>query len=190
MSSPEGRLAPEERATLLDVARRSIECGLAEGRPLAIGDPGGSAALRELRSSFVTLHREGGLRGCVGALEARRPLLVDVAESAYGAAFRDPRFPPLAGWELADLEISVSVLSALEPVPTTSEADLLARLRPRRDGIVLREGGRSATFLPAVWESLAEPAEFLRALKRKAGLPADHWSPRLEVSRYTVESFS
>jgi AmmeMemoRadiSam system protein A len=173
-------------AALLALARASIEHGVAHGRALPVEPAGYEAALREPGASFVTLQRGGALRGCIGSLEARRALVVDVAENAFGAAFRDPRFPPLAAAELAGLEVHLALLSALEPLAAASEADLLAQLRPGIDGLVLRLGARRATFLPAVWEDLPEPAAFLRQLLRKAELPADAWPRGAEVWRYTV----
>jgi AmmeMemoRadiSam system protein A len=176
------------RAALLDVALRSIESGVRTGEPLSVDPDDFPLALREPRATFVTLRRAGALRGCVGALVASRPLVADVAHSAFAAAFRDARFPALDAAELDDLEIHISVLSALEPFPVRGEADLLDRVRPGVDGLVLRDGARQGTFLPAVWGSIPEPADFLRELKHKAGLPLDGWSESWEVLRYTVES--
>jgi len=192
MSSAE-RAKPPQRSNagkllLLDVARRSIECGLRTGEPCVIDPYAYPAEIREQRASFVTLRRLGELRGCLGALEVRRPLVSDVAHSAFGAAFRDYRFPPLESHELEDLEIHISILSALEPLSASDEDALLDRVRPGIDGLVVRDGSRQGTFLPSVWESLPEPAAFWRELKRKAGLPADAWSSRWEIFRYTVES--
>jgi hypothetical protein len=181
--------SPERRA-LLDVARDSIQAGLASGRPLAPDPAAYPEPLRALRTSFVTLHRHAALRGCIGGLEPLRPLVADVAEHAFAAAFRDPRFPPLAEGELEGLEVQVSILSPLEPLAFASEPALLAQLRPGTDGLVIEVAGRRATFLPAVWSGLPEPREFLRELKRKAGLDPDFWSPALRARRYTVESLS
>jgi AmmeMemoRadiSam system protein A len=172
--------------TLRAVARASIEHWLAEGRPLAVEAAAYPAELREPGASFVTLERRGVLRGCIGSLEAQRPLVDDVALNAFGAAFRDPRFPPLAAEELPGLDVSVSVLSPLEPMAARSEAALLAQLRPGIDGLVLRAGERRATFLPAVWKELPEPAAFLRQLKRKAELGEAEWPPGTQALRYTV----
>lgn len=176
------------KAILLDIARRSIECGLRSGQPLVVDPDAYPAELVELRATFVTLHRAGELRGCLGGLVANRPLVVDVAHSAFGAAFRDSRFPRLAEHELEDLEIHVSILSPLEPLSVADEASLLAAIRPGVDGLVVRDGRRQGTFLPSVWESLREPRVFWRELKRKAGLPVDAWSSHWEIFRYTVES--
>lgn len=184
MSSPEPRGARE----LIEVARASIETGLRTGRPLAPDPLAYPEPLRAVRASFVTLHREGGLRGCIGGLVALRPLVADVAEHAFAAAFRDPRFPPLSAHELGGLDVHVSILSPLEPLAFASEEDLVAQLRPGVDGLVLEAAGRRGTFLPAVWEAVPEPREFLRELKRKAGLAPDFWSGAVRVQRYTVES--
>ncbi len=190
MSSPEAAHAARRDALLLDVARRSIECGARTGEGLAV-DPGAfPEALREPRATFVTLHLGGELRGCVGALEARAPLVVDVAKSAFGAAFRDSRFAPVRGEDVAGLDIHIAILSPLERIAVASEAALLAALRPGVDGVVLRDGTCQGTFLPAVWERLPEPRRFVEELKRKAGLRPDHWSKTVEVSRYSVESIS
>jgi uncharacterized protein len=146
--------------------------------------------LDELRASFVTLMRNHGLRGCIGSLEARRGLLEDVIHNAAAAAFRDPRFPPLRSAELPELEIEISVLSPSAPLPVDDRADLLRRLEPGRHGLILQEGARRATFLPAVWESLPSPEDFLSQLLLKAGLSRDHWSDRLRFFVYTTESFA
>ena len=185
MSSAEPR-AVGPRTSLRSLAREAIEFGLREGREPA-PDPGRyEPELRSPGASFVTLRRRGELRGCTGSLEAVRPLVEDVARNAWRSASADPRFPPLDFSELDDLEISVSVLSPLEPFPAASEEALLAHLRPGVDGLVLHEGGCRATFLPSVWVSLPEPREFLDALRQKAGLPRGHWSVALRFERYTT----
>jgi AmmeMemoRadiSam system protein A len=181
-------LDPAHVDTLLVVAGRAIEQSLRTGTPWLPDPLGHAAALREKRATFVTLRREGELRGCVGTLEAVRPLVVDVAHNAWAAAFRDPRFPPLEAAECAGLDIHLSLLRPTEPLDFGSEEDLLGQLRPGVDGLILEEDGCRGTFLPGVWESLPEPRAFLRELKRKAGLPADHWSDRIRAHRYTVES--
>jgi len=178
-----------DRVALLELARASIRAGL-EGDEARVRAADYPAALQAPRASFVTLNVAAQLRGCIGTLEAHQPLVLDVAQNAFAAAFRDPRFPALGRDEFARIEIHISVLSVPEPVPVASEADLLARLRPGVDGLIIEEGYRRGTFLPAVWESLPEPSEFLRHLKRKAGLPADYWSAGIRIRRYTVESIS
>ncbi len=140
-------------------------------------------------ATFVTLMREGKLRGCIGSLEAHRSLATDVAENAFAAAFRDPRFPPLTAGELAATRIEVSLLEAAQPLVVSDEADALARLCPGSDGLILTRGGRRATFLPQVWETLPEPRSFLRQLKVKAGLPADFWDEEIVLERYGVQKW-
>jgi len=186
--SKETPRASSGKALLLDVARQSIEWGLRTGQPLAVDPDAYPPELGKLRATFVTLRRNGELRGCVGGLVASRPLVADVARSAFGAAFRDNRFPPLEASELEQLEIHISILSPLEPLSAPDEKALLEAIRPGIDGLVVRDGARQGTFLPAVWESLPEPAAFWRELKRKAGLPLDTWSSRWEIFHYTVES--
>ncbi|MFM8330702.1 MAG: AmmeMemoRadiSam system protein A [Candidatus Methylumidiphilus sp.] len=177
----------EQRQTLLRLARDSIRQGLDVGRPLAVDVTALPPPLQAVRASFVTLQKHGELRGCIGMLEAVRPLAQDIAENAYAAAFRDPRFPPLAADEWADLDIHLSLLTPAEPMRFSSEQDLLAQLRPGVDGLILEEGRRRGTFLPSVWEQLPEPAQFLEHLKRKAGLPGGYWSDTLKVWRYRAE---
>jgi AmmeMemoRadiSam system protein A len=145
--------------------------------------------LAEPGATFVTLTQHGQLRGCIGSLEAQRPLALDVAENALAAAFRDHRFAPLRADEFARTRVEVSLLTAPEPFPVSSEADALARLRPGIDGLVLRYGQRRATFLPQVWEALPEPRQFMAQLKLKAGLPADFWHAQVSLARYGVQKW-
>ncbi|CAK0782114.1 AmmeMemoRadiSam system protein A [Gammaproteobacteria bacterium] len=191
-ASPE-RLAEPDRATLLALARSAIEYGLTHRRPPPVDPKTYSISLQAIRATFVTLTRRGNLRGCIGQLTATRPLVVDVAENAFAAAFRDPRFPPLTAPELSELELHLSILTPSTPLAFSSEADLLSQLQSGVDGLILEETPPGdlarATFLPAVWESLPNPQDFLRHLKRKAGLPADYWSPTLRAFRYRTESF-
>ena len=168
------------------MAERSIDHGLREGTALRIDADAHPEALRRPCGSFVTLRRNGELRGCIGDLEGRRPLVVGVAEHAFAAAFRDPRFPPLGPDERGDLTLEISVLSPLDLLDVASEEELLDAVRPGTDGLVLRDGALGGTFLPAVWEGLPEPGRFLAELRRKAGMPQGHGSPTLEVWRYTT----
>jgi len=178
-------LDSEKGATLLKLARSEIASKL--GEPAA--KPVKAAWLQEPGASFVTLTRQGELRGCIGTLEAHRPLGVDVRENAVAAAFRDPRFMPLTRGEFDDVRVEVSVLSPTEPLQVKDESAALAVLRPNIDGVVFEYGHYRSTFLPQVWEQLPKPAEFLAHLKRKAGLPVDFWADQVRLSRYTVSKW-
>ena len=145
--------------------------------------------LRQAGATFVTLTRDGELRGCIGSLEARRPLSVDVAENAVAAAFHDPRFAGMTREEWPGVRVEVSLLSAPKPMRFADEADLLSQIRVGEDGLILECDGRRATFLPQVWESLPEKLRFLRELVRKAGLSSDTRLARCKVSRYTVSKW-
>jgi AmmeMemoRadiSam system protein A len=184
MSSAEPR--PSASPSLRAFALECIVYSLAQGRERAVDPCRYPSAWREPGACFVTLRIRGALRGCTGSLEALHPLVCDVARNAYRSAFCDPRFPALSPEELPEIEIKVAVLSAPQPFEVSSEDELLARLRPGVDGLVLREGPHAATFLPAVWESLPEPRAFLDALREKAGLPRGHWSLALRFERYTT----
>lgn len=183
------RLTDDHRTELLKVARAAIGERLRDNF-LTIQSTDYATPLRDVRATFVTLHIDGVLRGCIGTLDATRALVADVAHNARAAAFDDPRFPELAWHEYERLTIHISILSPAEPMIFSTEAELLAQLRPNVDGLVLEAGARRGTFLPAVWESLPDPRDFLRHLKHKAGLPPDYWSDDLRVQRYTVESIS
>ncbi|HLN22806.1 MAG TPA: AmmeMemoRadiSam system protein B, partial [Patescibacteria group bacterium] len=182
--SPEAALH-RHAATLLEIAHANIESMLTSGHP---APPATDIAplLRGDGASFVTLRRDGDLRGCIGSATAWRALADDVADNAIKAAFADPRFPPLTPAELDGLDISVSVLTPPQPMTITGEADLLAQLRPGQDGLIIADGERSALFLPSVWEVLPDPAEFLAQLKRKAGMRPDHGSSRLTAQRFSA----
>jgi len=182
-------LDDHERKTLLQVAADSVRHGLATGQALEVEVADYSAALQQPGASFVTLTIQRQLRGCIGMLQATRPLVEDVAQNAYAAAFEDTRFPPLSTAEYDQLEYHISILNPAEAIEFESEADLLQQLRPGIDGLILEERGRRATFLPSVWESLPQAADFLRHLKMKAGLAPDYWSNTLHAQRYTVEDF-
>lgn len=144
------------------------------------------AALDQPGASFVTLTRQGDLRGCIGSLEAHRPLGLDVRENALAAAFRDPRFAPLAVEEFEHTRVEVSLLTPAMAISFRDEADFLAQLRPGVDGIVFQYGRHRSTFLPQVWESLPEPQQFMQQLKRKAGLPPNFWHEAVSIARYEV----
>jgi AmmeMemoRadiSam system protein B/AmmeMemoRadiSam system protein A len=186
-AKPAGTLDAAQQRQLLELARASIRHGLDHGRPLPVDLASLPQPFKIPRASFATLEIDGQLRGCIGSLEAHRPLAEDIAHNAYAAAFQDPRFPPLRESELARLDIHLSLLTPAEPMVFQSEQDLLSQLRPGVDGLILVEGGRRGTFLPSVWEQLPNPVEFLEHLKLKAGLPKGYWSDSLKVYRYTSE---
>ena len=174
---------------LLPLARAAIARHLGPDEPAAPDAPWLDAP----GACFVTLTSGrtpgGALRGCIGTLEAHRPLREDVEANAVAAATRDPRFPPLSRAELEDTVVEVSVLSAPTALPVAGEAELLARLRPGVDGVILSDARHRATFLPQVWEQLPDPADFLAHLRRKAGLPAGHWERDLTIETYTVTAW-
>jgi AmmeMemoRadiSam system protein A len=142
--------------------------------------------LRQAGATFITLTKDGELRGCIGSLEARRPLGADVAENAVAAAFHDPRFTPMTREEWPSVRVEVSLLSAAKPMRFADQADLLSQIRVGEDGLIIECDGRRATFLPQVWESIPEKVMFLRELLRKAGLASDTRLGRCQVWRYTV----
>jgi AmmeMemoRadiSam system protein A len=145
--------------------------------------------LEEPGAIFVTLTLQGQLRGCIGSLEAYRPLIEDVQRNAMASAFRDPRFPPLSKEEFADVLIEVSLLSKPELIRHNSEEDALAQLTPGRDGVTIEYGQNRATYLPQVWAQLPDPHDFIAHLKQKAGLPEDFWSADIKLSHYTVQKW-
>ncbi|TCJ13508.1 AmmeMemoRadiSam system protein A [Parasulfuritortus cantonensis] len=177
---------PDKGALLTAIARAAIARKLGQPAAMAATRPDWLASPGAV---FVTLTQAGQLRGCIGSLEAWRPLADDLEANARAAAFGDPRFPALAAEELARTRVEVSILSKPEPLPCTDEADAVAKLRPGVDGVILEWHRHRGTFLPQVWDQLPTPASFLRHLKQKAGLPADFWADDVRLSRYTVEKF-
>jgi AmmeMemoRadiSam system protein A len=183
-------LAPQGREKLLKLARDTIA---RQARGQSMPEINLDAMLEDLQrdaACFVTLTKHEQLRGCIGSLEAHQPLALDVRDNAIGAAFRDPRFPPVGAEELDDLHVEISVLSHPEPLSYDGPDDLIAKLRPGVDGVVIERGWNRATFLPQVWEKLPDPREFLQHLCIKAYLPADAYRrPGLDVYTYQVEKF-
>jgi AmmeMemoRadiSam system protein A len=145
--------------------------------------------LEEPGATFVTLTLHGQLRGCIGSLEAHRPLLEDVRHNAIAAAFQDPRFAPLSKEEFAEVAIEVSLLSRPEPIRFSSEQNALEQLNPGKDGVIIEYARFRATFLPQVWAQLPQPQLFIAHLKNKAGLPEDFWSDDIRLSRYAVQKW-
>jgi AmmeMemoRadiSam system protein A len=179
-------MTAERGKILLPIARAAISQALRV--PYAADET--APWLAEHGACFVTLTQDGELRGCIGSLQAHRPLLADVKSNAVSAAMRDPRFTPLSVDELDITTVEISLLSATQPMEIRDEADALAQLRPNVDGIVFEYGGYRSTFLPQVWDSLAQPRQFLGMLRRKAGLPEDFWAEGVKLSRYTVTKWS
>ena len=174
---------------VLDSIQYSLEKGSTAHFESTLSLDNFSEALQQLRASFVTLQINHDLRGCIGTLEAYQPLVIDVVQNARSAAFHDPRFSPLSKAEFALLETHISVLSIPEPMEFSSEDDLLKKIRPGVDGLILTTQGHRGTFLPSVWESLPTVEQFWKHLKNKAGLPQNYWSSTMKVERYTTESF-
>ena len=182
-------LSPQHQQQLQEIAKAAIKHGIEHGRSLSVDINDYPAELTLNRATFITLKINDQLRGCIGTLIAHAPLVIDIADNAYSAAFKDPRFQPVSKTEFDSLQYHISILTEPEPMKVKDEQDLLSQLRPGIDGIVLHEGTRRSTFLPSVWEALPDPAEFIRNLKLKAGLSGDHWSNTIHFERYTVEEF-
>jgi len=146
--------------------------------------------LLEKRGVFICLKIDHQLRGCIGSLSASSSIVEGVRSNAVNAAFYDPRFSPLSADEVHDVELEVSVLTEPQPLAYNDAEDLIGRLRVDVDGVILRKGGLSATFLPQVWEQLPDPGQFLSHLCMKAGLPSDAWrDTKLEIMTYQVQCF-
>jgi AmmeMemoRadiSam system protein A len=171
--------------TLLTIARNAIKKEFGIEALVVTPHPD----LAKPAATFVTLTQQGHLRGCIGSLEARRPLATDIAENALAAAFHDPRFPPLRQGELDKTRIEVSLLDTPESLKFGDEIDALGQLRPGIDGLILNYRKHRATFLPQVWESLPTPRLFLQRLKLKAGLTEGFWSPHITLARYGVQKW-
>ena len=183
-------LTREEQQMLLHMAREAMEQAVRGEKLPPLNSSTLSSTLREEGASFVTLTIGGRLRGCIGALEAYQPLSDDVREHAVAAALDDPRFPPVREDELSRVQIEVSRLTQPVPLEYKDADDLLSKLRPHVDGVILRDGFRRATFLPQVWEKIPDPSEFLDNLCYKMGIGPDQWRRKhLDVLVYQVEEF-
>lgn len=183
-------ITDRDRNALLALARSAIEAELLDGKfPLRPKDP--SPALMEKRGCFVTLHKKGDLRGCIGCIEPETSLVKGIEENALNAAFRDPRFPPLSAEELPEIEIEVSVLTPPKPLSFTDGEDLKAQLIPGIHGVILSRGWQRSTFLPQVWKQLPQKESFLGHLCRKAGMERDCWKDEnTTIKVYQAEHFS
>ncbi len=187
---PPGFFTHEERKFLLDLARKTVAQVVTSGSMPQIDAAGLSSRLTEHKACFVTLKKNGELRGCIGHIFPRESLYRAVMDNARSAAVRDPRFPPVQPGELSKIEIEVSVLTVPQPLDFESPDDLVENLRPNLDGVVLTIGQRQATFLPQVWEQLPDKETFLAHLSDKAGLPPFAWKrPGASVLTYQVEAF-
>ncbi len=171
------------RRTLASVTRRAAACPKSAEKDVPPN-------LAEKKACFVTLTKSGALRGCMGHLTAMEPLQRAVAENARNAALRDPRFPPVQPDEVDKLRIEISVLTEPQPLAFISPDDLLGKLHPNEDGVLLHIGPRTATFLPQVWAQIPDKAKFLEYLSQKAGCEPSAWrGPDVSVSTYRVECF-
>jgi MEMO1 family protein len=186
----EGSLNKEEKRYLLKLARNAMEAFVKSGDLFVPDEVLLDKRLRSRMAAFVTLQKNGQLRGCIGHLNATEPLYLDVRDNAINAAVHDPRFPEVTEEELASIEIEISVLSAPEVIKVKNPDEYLEKIRPNIDGIILEYNGRGATYLPQVWEQLPDKEEFLESLCLKANLPADSWKKTgAKLFRYTVEAF-
>lgn len=176
---------------VLQIAIRSITLGLETGRPLEPTLAHYPPRLRRDGASFVSLKSEDGhLRGCIGSIVAHKPLAADIAESAFKAAFQDPRFSPLTAEDWPAMRLSIAILSDPVPWPVTDEDEAVRQLRPGVDGVILHAGEARGVFLPVVWQSIPEPREFLMRLKQKAGLPANGWEATFKLYRFRTSDIT
>jgi AmmeMemoRadiSam system protein A len=187
---PDDQLSPKDRAILLNLAREAIGEAVLTGSLVPLKLEQYSKALTDPGASFVTLTKAGQLRGCVGTLEAYRALVEDVREHAVAAAVHDYRFPPVSQQELSEIAIEISRLTKPVPLNYNNPQNLVLKLRPGLDGVVIKHGTQRATFLPQVWEKLPDPVIFMNHLCQKMGATPDLWCKEmLEVLVYTVEEF-
>ena len=183
------KLNKDNKNKLHDIAKKSILYGLQHNQALALNIDEFEPVLQAPGASFVTLHLNNTLRGCIGTLSAYQPLVIDVAEHAFAAAFEDPRFNKVSADEIDQLEISISILTPARKIEFTSESDVLNQLNPQVDGVILESGFHKATFLPSVWEQLPEKKLFLNQLKLKAGLNKNDWPDDIKIFRYETIIF-
>lgn len=184
------KLNDEDKASLLHFSERAVEHAVQYQKPLQIDLDRIAPRLCQLAATFVTLHSQGHLAGCIGSLKPTQTLIEGVLHNAHSAAFMDSRFEAIQQTQLPDLQIEISVLSNLIAVTADSEQMLIEQLNPREHGLVIEYEERRATFLPRVWDMLPEKAEFVARLKEKGGLPADFWSSKIQCYCYTAECFS
>ena len=184
---PSSKITLKDKKIILDTARHAIQYGLTYKRPPVLELETYPQELQQHAATFVTLKETNRLRGCIGTLEAYQPLIQDVAEHAYAAAFNDPRFPPVNAIEEPMLHISISLLSPPEKLKVSSEQELLSKLNPGVDGIILKYKQHKGTFLPSVWEQIDSPQDFIHKLKLKAGLSEDFWHDEMTIETYQTD---
>lgn len=182
-------LSSGDKKILLSIARQSIRHGVKMGVPLQVDVDNYLSELQQKAATFVTLTKDGKLRGCMGSLKALDPLVENVSRNAFSAAFNDYRFNSVEVDEVENLKIEISLLTEPEEMHVISEEDLLSQLHPGEDGLIIKEGAHSATYLPSVWDVLPEKEDFVGELKLKAGLPRNYWSDSFHVSRYHAIKF-
>ncbi|MEQ8443239.1 MAG: AmmeMemoRadiSam system protein A [Alphaproteobacteria bacterium] len=180
------QIAERHGDMMLDLVKRTLAHSLVKGAAPAVSLDTFPPELRENGATFITIEKDHKLRGCIGSLQAHRPLIQDLVENAYRAGFKDPRFPPLTREEMPRISWSISLLSEPRQMLFTGEADLLSQLKPGVDGLIIQDKGKRSTFLPQVWEQIPDPVQFLARLKQKAGLAPNHWSPDFTAFRYRV----
>lgn len=178
-----------EQHLLKDIAAAAIEFGLQYDRPPQPDVSHLPASLRETGACFVSIYKQGEFRGCIGTLLAHRPLAEDANENGFSAAFNDPRFAPLTPTEWAHCQLHLSIIAEPQPLFVKDQQDLLNKLKPGVDGVILSAGNKRATFLPQVWEQLPDKQQFIAHLKQKAGLNADEWPVNLQIQLYQTQSF-
>ncbi|PCK07402.1 MAG: AMMECR1 domain-containing protein [Alteromonadaceae bacterium] len=183
-------LTNKHRRLLTSLAWQSIEIGMTHHRPLSVGVEEYPVPLQSKTAAFITIKIDGVLRGCMGSLEAKRPLVQDIVENAFAAAFRDTRFSPLTHAELDEISIELSLLTEMQALDIANEQGLKNILRPNIDGLMIQEGNKQATFLPQVWQEIPDCETFIQQLKREAGLSDSHWSDNIKCWRYQVHSLT
>lgn len=184
-------LTKKQKQMLIDLARNTIANDLALEEPKFKDSDFSEKIFQEKRGVFVTLEMNGNLRGCIGNIEPVYPLYEAVRRNAHEAAFEDPRFNPLSPEEFPDIEIEISILTIPKPLEYSTPDDLIKKLKPGKDGVILGKGFFKATYLPQVWDEIKEPEFFLSSLAMKAGLDPDIWkNEKVDISMYEVEKFT
>lgn len=176
-----------QKEFMVKIAREAIEDGIMHTKKET--PPRCPERLLENGACFVSLHMKDNLRGCIGSLEAHEPLIKNIIRNAKNAAFHDPRFMALQKDEMEDVNIEISILTKPEKMDYIGGRDLIRKLKAPEHGVILSKGGRSATFLPVVWEHFKEGKNydkigFLTELCMKAGLNPDDWEKGCDIEIY------